>query len=97
MEFTTVNMPDVILLIKAAHNGSINAENALYSYHKNTLEKSLSKYTFLHFISDDLTNDIESTYRVAIHKYRIESNVKFISFASWFIKNYLERKCAEIG
>lgn len=93
---TTTNrltLNDELLLIKAAHNGSIEAENMLFSNHKNRLEKSLHKYNFLHSIIADVPHQIESNYRIAIHKYRIESNVKFINFVSWFIKNILERIC----
>ena len=84
---------DELLLIKAAHNGSIDAEDMLYTYHKNRLERALYKYKFLHVVLDDLPDHIESSCRIAIHKYNIESNVKFINFAFWFIQNTLERKC----
>ena len=87
---------DELLLIKAAKNGSSKAEDILYSYHKKNLEASLYKYSFLHLILDDLAYHIEYNYRIAIHKYNVESKVTFINFASWFIKNTLERKCAEI-
>ncbi len=84
---------DELQLIKAAHNGSTKAEDTLYSYHKKNLEESLHKYnSFL----DDLTHQIDYNYRIAIHKYNVESKVTFINFASWFIKNTLERKCADI-
>ncbi|QUM77799.1 hypothetical protein HWV00_17085 [Moritella sp. 24] len=97
MKYSTVkNTSDELLLIKAAHNGSIEAENVLYSYHKKALELALYKYNFLQVILDDLTAYIECSYRIAIHKYRIESNMKFIDFASWFIKNTLERECEVI-
>jgi len=89
----TLTFYDELLLIKAAHNGDIDAEDTLYSYHKNMLERTLCKYKFIHVVLDDLPCHIESSYRIAIHKYNIESNVKFINFASWFIKNTLERKC----
>jgi len=90
---STNNFYDELLLIKAAHNGDIDAEDMLYSYHKKMLERTLYKYKFIHVVLDDLPSHIESSYRMAIHKYDIESNVKFINFASWFIKNTLERKC----
>ncbi len=93
---TTINFYDELLLIKAAHNGSIEAEDMLYSYHKNRLERALYKYKFLHVVLDDLSCHIESSYRIAIHKYNIESKVKFINFSSLFIKNTLERRCAII-
>ncbi|PKH05496.1 hypothetical protein CXF93_17650 [Moritella sp. Urea-trap-13] len=96
MECSSVNISDELLLIKAAKNGSINAENMLYSLHKKNLERALCKYKFLHMILDDLPDHIEFDYRIAIHKYRIESNIRFINFASWFIKNNLERRCANI-
>ena len=87
---------DELLLIKAAHNGSVDAEDMLYTYHKNRLERALNKYKFLHIVLDDLPHHIESNYRIAIHKYNIESNVKFINFASWFIQSTLERRCAMV-
>jgi len=90
----TITFYDELLLIKAAHNGNVDAEDILYSHHKKLLERELYKYKFLHVVLDDLPSHIESSYRVAIHKYNIDSNVKFINFASWFIKNTLERKCA---
>lgn len=86
---------DELLLIKAAHNGSVEAEDVLYSYHKSRLERSLRKYQFLHLILNDLPQQIESSYRISIHKFDIESNVIFINFASWFIQNTLERRCVE--
>jgi len=93
MENSTVDILDELLLIKAAHNGSVNAENVLYSSHKKILEQAMHKYTFLNVVLDNLSEHIEDSYRIAIHKYRIESNLRFITFASWFIKNNLERKC----
>ena len=91
----TMTFNEQLLLIKAAHNGSINAEDMLYSYHKNRLEQALCKYELLHAVRDDLPHHIESNYRIAIHKYNVESNVEFINFASWFIQNILERRCVE--
>ena len=88
-----ITLNDELILIKAAQNGSIEAENMLFSHHKNRLEKALHKYSFLHSIIVDIPYQIESNYRIAIHKYRVESNVKFMNFASWFIKNILERIC----
>lgn len=88
-----ITLNDELLLIKAAHNGSVEAENMLFSHHKSRLEKALQKYSFLHSIIGDVAYQIESNYRIAIHKYRVESNVKFMNFASWFIKNILERIC----
>jgi septum formation inhibitor-activating ATPase MinD len=93
---TTVNFYDELLLIKAAQNGSVEAEDMLYSHHKKILERELYKYKFLHVVLDDLPCHIEYGYRIAIHKYNIESDVKLIDLALWFIKNTLERKCSAI-
>ena len=93
----TVNFYDELLLIKAAQNGSVEAEDMLYSYHKKILERELYKYKFLHAVLDDLPCHIESSYRIAIHKYNIESDVKLINFVLWFIKNTLELKCSDIA
>ena len=91
----TMTFHEQLLLIKAAHNGSIDAEDMLYTYHKHRLERALCKYELLHVALDDLPHHIESNYRIAIHKYNVESNVEFIDFASWFIQNILERRYVE--
>lgn len=96
MECSSVKVSDELLLIKAAHNGSVNAEDVLYSSHKKELEKALYKYKFLHVILNDLSSHIECYFRISIHQYRADLNMRLINFASWFIKNSLERRCAAI-